>query len=149
MAFYRTQEPDFKDILTNWKKPNWKQRIRLRVDKEMAPHTDQDKQAQKQGEIHHLRTVSAEDDEMDITDLNGNRRGWHTSLAAAGKPLPLPFGSYRVGQRPRLQCLSYFCHRNTSKGQTGEELKVLFLVLGILFCFIVHHGLSWAALHFT
>lgn len=149
MAFYRRPEPDFKAILTNQKKTNWKQRIRLRVDKEMAPHSDQDKQVQKQGEIYQLRTSSA-DDEVDIIDLNGNRRAWHTSLAAVGKPPSLPFGSYRVGQRPSLQCLSYFCYKNTSEGQTGDELKVLLLVLGTLFCFIVHHGLYFGHnLHLT
>lgn len=90
-----------------------------------------------------MRASSAADDEVDVIDFNGNRRGWHTSLPAVGKPLSLPFVSYRVGQRPRLQCLSYFCYKNTSKGQTGEELQVLLLISGTLFYFIVHRGLSF------
>lgn len=36
--------------------------------------------------------------------------------------------------------------QNTSKGQTGEELQVLLLVWGTLFCYIVHHGLSFGQL---
>lgn len=32
---------------------------------------------------------------------------------------------------------------NMSKGQIGEKLKVLLLVRGTSFCFIVHHGLSF------
>lgn len=141
----RRPEPDFKAILTNQKKQigNRGSGSEKTPCKEMAPHSDQDKQVQKQGEIHQLRTSSAEDDEVDIIDLNGERRGWHTSLAAVGKPLSLPFGSYRAGQGPRFQCLSYFFYKNTSKGQICEEFQVLLLVSGTLFCFIVHHGLSF------
>lgn len=53
------------------------------MDKEMAPHSDQDKQVQKKGKkVNQLRTSCAEDDEADITYHSGNRRGQRTSLAA-------------------------------------------------------------------
>lgn len=139
MTFYRRPKPDFKAILTNQKAGNrGSASEQTRKWLQTWPRINKCRNMEK---THQLRTSSAEDDEVDIIDLNGNRRGWHKSLPAVGKPLSLPFGGYRVGQRPRLQCLSYFCYKNTSKGQTSEKLQVLlvfrdFVLLSIMVCLL-------------